>query len=170
MYTTSCCSGRIAIVNQPGMAQVQKEGLEWIHMTHQKISDETEIVEIREKIKNRINDANDDSSTIIFKFEGAIAHFCVENLKLAKQLFDTSRLAGFRNSGISIGSNAKFTVQIRGTNSIEVPLSAGNKFLINDDYFKYLVETANEKFEKNLKCIQKLENLFRKELLVTSSS
>ena len=151
------------------MAQVQKEGLEWIHMTHQKISDDLEIDEIREKIKNRINDAGDDSSTIIFKFEGAIAHFCVENLKLAKQLFDTSRLAGFRNSGISIGSNAKFTVQIRGTNSIEVPISAGKRFLINDDYFKYLVETANQKFEKNLKSIQKLENLFRKELSVTSS-
>ena len=152
------------------MAQVQKEGLEWIHMTHQKISGECEIDEIREKIKNRINETNDDS-TIVFKFEGAIAHFCVENLKLAKQLFDTSRLAGFRNSGISIGSNAKFTVQIRGTNSIEVPLSSGNKFLVNDEYFIYLVETANEKFEKNFKCIQKLENLFRKELdTVTSSS
>ena len=83
--------------------------------------------------------------------------------------FDTSRLAGFRNSGISIGANAKFTVQIRGTNSIEVPLSAGNRYLINDEYFKYLVETANEKFEKNLKCIEKLENLFCKELSEVTS-
>merc|ERR1719427_238890 len=136
-------------------------------MTHRRIETE-EIDEIKKKIKSRLESNSDDSvSTMIFKFEGAIAHFCVENLRLAKLLFDTSRLAGFRNSGISIGSNAKFTVQIRGTNSIEVPLSHGRNYLINDQYLEFLINTGNEKFEKNLNCIEKLENLFRKELLNT---
>jgi len=125
-YTTSCCSGRIAIIEQPGAAEIKKEGLEWIHMSHIPITD---FDEIKNKIKNRIKSNTNSKSTIYFKFEGCIAHFCVENLKLGKKLFDLSRQVGFRNSGISIGANAKFTIQIRGTNSLEVPLSNGDTLL-----------------------------------------
>ena len=125
-YTTSCCSGRIAVIEQPGPSEIQKEGLEWVHMSHEIVED---FEEVKVKICQRISQNTNSEATIFFKFEGAIAHFCVENLPLAKRLFDLSRQSGFRNSGISIGANGKFTVQIRGSNSLEVPLSKGGILL-----------------------------------------
>ena len=68
MFTTSCCSGRVAVTGQPGPALVQKEGLEWIFMTHEKISDIEQLIKL---IKDRIEDTKiDQEATILFKFEG----------------------------------------------------------------------------------------------------
>ena len=99
-----------------------------------------------------------------FWYPGCIAHICVDSISLSKRLFDLSRAVGFRNSGISIGANAKFTVQIRGCNALEVPLSLGPNLLVSDDFIRFLVATANEKFDKNQKLIDKLVSAFRKEL------
>lgn len=75
-----------------------------------------------------------------------------------------SRRVGFRNSGISIGANGKFTVQVRGCNALEVPVSLGPKLLVDQSYLQFLIESANEKFKKNLSQIDKLFIEFEKEL------
>ena len=95
---------------------------------------------------------------------GCIAHLCTISLPLAKRLFDVCRTVGFRNSGISIGANGKFTVQLRGCNSLEVPLSLGKNLLMPESYMNFLITVANEKFDKNLIMIERLEKAFEKEL------
>ena len=79
-------------------------------------------------------------------------------------MFDVVRQSGFKDSGISIGANGKFIVQVRGCNALEVPLSRGNNLLVSEEYIRFLIETANEKFEKNLASIDKLYKTVKRTL------
>jgi len=150
-FTTSCCSGRVAITRQPEAGVTQKEGLDWVFMSHEKIDED-----LRQKVKESINGRLTEKGVITFKFEGVIGHFCVESLPLAKQLLDGARLAGLRNSGIAIGANGKFTVQLRGTTALEVPLADNGVLMVTEAYLDWLINVANEKFDQNQKMIDKL--------------
>ena len=67
LFTTSCCSGRVAITNQPGVANIQKEGLEWVFMSHDPIDDPAHVIDI---ITNHLTKVSNEDSTLLFKFEG----------------------------------------------------------------------------------------------------
>ncbi|CAG5111439.1 Oidioi.mRNA.OKI2018_I69.chr2.g5749.t1.cds [Oikopleura dioica] len=151
-FTTSCCSGRVSIVSQAGFTDTVKEGCPWIFMSHEIIVDVDNVI----NIVSKGIDENEENQVIIIKFEGAIAHFIVRTLSLGKKLLDAVRFVGFRDSGLAIGANGKFTVQIRGSNSLEVPISRGKDKLVTDEYLRFLLNACNEKMEKNFKMIERL--------------
>jgi tRNA(Phe) wybutosine-synthesizing methylase Tyw3 len=68
LFTTSCCSGRVAITLQPGASEVQKEGLEWVFMSHDPIDDIDAV--IRTIIEHVNKNMEDSGSILLFKFEG----------------------------------------------------------------------------------------------------
>ena len=151
--------------------QGSKRFLSVFNQLKEKIDEES-----RQKVKDAINDRLTEKGIITFKFEGVIGHFCVESLSLAKQLLDGARLAGLRNSGIgmlfsqknailkssfeklqkAIGANGKFTVQLRGTTALEVPLADCGSLMVTETYLDWLITLANEKFDQNQKMIDKL--------------
>ena len=93
-------------------------------MSHEIIVDVDNVI----NIVSKGIDENEENQVITIKFEGAIAHFIVRTLSLGmhkhpklpavfaclgKKLLDAVRFVGFRDSGLAIGANGKFTVQIR---------------------------------------------------------
>lgn len=113
------------LVSQAGFTDTVKEGCPWIFMSHEIIVDVDNVI----NIVSKGIDENEENQVIIIKFEGAIAHFIVRTLSLGmhkypempvavfpclgKKLLDAVRFVGFRDSGLAIGANGKFTVQIR---------------------------------------------------------
>ena len=75
--------------------------------------------------------------------------------------------AGFRNSGMVISNKKRYTVAVRNTQKLELPISKINKSplgtyyykpIINNEYEKEIIKIINKKFKINLNFINKLFN------------
>jgi len=147
-YTTSSCSGRILILTIP--ESNKKNEVQYLFRSHKKIK----YNEINKIIKSKKLIKND----IWFKVQPVIIHIACNNINNAKKLLNVARDIGFRRSGIiSIGKN-KIIMELISTERIDTIISKNGKLLIDEDYFKVLVEEGNKKLEKTWNKIDKLYN------------
>lgn len=77
-------------------------------------------------------------------------HVVCRDLDAAKKLLQWGISCGFRESGVVLG-NKKIMCAIRTTsNSLEIPLGRHpNDLFVSDDYLKWILENANDKFRAN---------------------
>jgi tRNA wybutosine-synthesizing protein 3 len=147
-FTTSSCSGRIMlmVLHKTG----RKDRTKFLFVSHNKIS-RSEVV-IRKLPKN---DA-------WFKVQPAIIHVCCRNFDSSKIFLNIARDAGFRRSGIiSIGKN-RLTMELISTESIDTIIAKNGKLVIDENYFKVLVEEGNKKLQNTWTKITRLRKAIEK--------
>ncbi len=154
-YTTSSCSGRILILRIP--PDGRKDHVDWLMTSHEVISSDRaeEFIALINKPEKK--------GEIWFKQEPLIIHCVARTLEKAQKLLDIAKLSGFKKSGI-IASTRRFVVEIEGTDILSTIIGKNGKVLINEEYMKILIETANKKLERNLKKKDKLFKMLKEKL------
>ncbi|XP_067140920.1 tRNA wybutosine-synthesizing protein 3 homolog [Centruroides vittatus] len=143
--TTSSCSGRIVVYQQPENSDGQvKKGCHWLFVSHNQVN----INDVLESLK-------DHKDSAVFKFEPFILHVRCISLEAAKKLLTVSIASGFRNSGITLGNSGKIMLAVRSTHGLEVPVSCNGNMLVSDQYLSYIVEKGNDKLLENEKKIER---------------
>ncbi|XP_066481817.1 tRNA wybutosine-synthesizing protein 3 homolog [Tiliqua scincoides] len=147
--TTSSCSGRVVVLEQPPAPseatsgfEIQKQNCTWLMVTHQTCT--------TEDVLSALQRATDDA---IFKFEPFVLHVQCQELQDAQLLHTVAMEAGFRNSGITVGRKGKIMMAVRSTHCLEVPLSQKGKLMVSEEYVDFVVQVANQKMEENQKRI-----------------
>ncbi|KAL7984986.1 hypothetical protein Chor_003556 [Crotalus horridus] len=103
--TTSSCSGRVVVLEQPPAAppaagaagfEIQKQSCTWLMVTHQLCS-----------TKDVLTSLQKAAADAIFKFEPFVLHVQCQDLEDAQLLHTVAIEAGFRNSGITVSRKGK---------------------------------------------------------------
>jgi tRNA wybutosine-synthesizing protein 3 len=89
-------------------------------------------------------------------------HVVCRDLDAAKELLQWGIASGFRESGVVLG-NRKVMCAIRTTaNGMEIPLGhSAQNLLVNEEYLRWIVHIANQKFEANKQKTDRLFEAFR---------
>uniref|UniRef100_A0A8B9L1F9 tRNA wybutosine-synthesizing protein 3 homolog n=1 Tax=Astyanax mexicanus TaxID=7994 RepID=A0A8B9L1F9_ASTMX len=144
-FTTSSCSGRIILIDGVSdCTDVQKQNCSWLFVTHEKCQKEDVITALEKS-----------SGDAVFKFEPCVLHVQCRQLENAQLLHSVAINSGFRNSGVTVGKKGKTIMAVRSTHCLEVPLSRRGRVLVSEEYIEFIVETANNKMEENLKRIER---------------
>jgi len=149
-FTTSSCSGRIAIMELPSIGN--KIDARFLGKWDDKIK--------IQDIKNALENA--EKGEIWMLAQPPIFHVSASDVNAASKLIKVAKQSGFKNSGIrSIGK--RVTVEVRSTEEVDVPLGIDGKLLCDEKYLSLLVSIANEimdRIEKKLKVFErKIEEL-----------
>uniref|UniRef100_K3WQA5 tRNA wybutosine-synthesizing protein 3 n=1 Tax=Globisporangium ultimum (strain ATCC 200006 / CBS 805.95 / DAOM BR144) TaxID=431595 RepID=K3WQA5_GLOUD len=171
--TSSSCSGRIAVFcGVPATATAGEAGAEggrdesvnlitkggkWLLAEHATITWEQLSQALRSPDAISAN-----SNMLIFKHEPFIMHVVCRDLDAAKELLQWGIACGFRESGVVLG-NKKIMCAIRtSANGLEIPIAHSTKeLLVSDEYLKWIVDIANEKFIANKKKTDQLFEAFK---------
>jgi tRNA wybutosine-synthesizing protein 3 len=144
-YTTSSCSGRIALIKADDN---KKPGL-FLLISHEKV--------MFSKLKKEVKKIK-EKCLINFKQEPCILAVACKTLEDAQSLVNKAKLVGWKYSGI-MSSSGRFVCEMRSTEKIELPLINKGKFLVNDAYLKLLLKEANRKLERTWKKIDNLSKI-----------
>ncbi|PHT82544.1 tRNA wybutosine-synthesizing protein 2/3/4 [Capsicum annuum] len=138
-FTTSSCSGRISILEQP---KKKSKGGKWVFISHEKTEPQV--------IKSLLSplEYTHDNCSLVFRFEPLIIAVECKDVEAAQFLVSLAIFSGFRESGITSVSK-RVIVAIRCSIRMEVPLGDSEKLMVDEKYVEYLVELANEKMEAN---------------------
>ncbi len=178
-YTTSSCSGRILLLAlaAPGA----KNESEIIGKWHDTISS-AQVNECILKWKNY--------KYLYFLAQSPIFHVVARDLKSALWLRNLGEAAGFKYSSIrSIKPvehdrapnkkhdthnekshelndylDAKITVELLGTERLNMPIGIDNKIYVKDEYLNILVDLANSSISKAHIKVEQLDNILRDQL------
>ncbi|CAH0477080.1 unnamed protein product [Peronospora belbahrii] len=165
--TSSSCSGRIVLFcgekdiagngRNNGSDLITKGG-KWLIAQHGTITFDQVITALRSRDASHLTSSN----MIIFKHEPFIMHVVCRDLDSAKKLLQWGLASGFRESGVILG-NRKIMCAIRTTaNNLEIPLGQSAKqILVNDEYLRWIVDIANQKFGVNKQKTDRLLEAFR---------
>ncbi|CAN9502853.1 unnamed protein product [Ophioblennius macclurei] len=144
-FTTSCCSGRIVLIDGVSdSTDVQKQNCMWLFVSHQKCT----VDELTSGLARSEGDA-------LLKFEPFVLHVQCRELEDAQLIHSAAVNSGFRNSGLTVGKTGKIIAAVRSTHGLEVPLCHKGKLLVSQDYIAFLVQIANQKMEENLRRIDR---------------
>lgn len=148
-FTSSSCAGRIALISL-GEEEEKKESAfyrKWHRMVEEK-----EVIDAVKKFEGKI---------LWFKQEPLILHLGTNTIENAKTILLLCEKAGIKRAGIKVAKKGKFIVEILGTQNLAVPIKEGN-IITSEEYLKYLIKKANEKFNKNKELIIRLEKEAKK--------
>ncbi|KAG0165334.1 hypothetical protein DFQ28_008935 [Apophysomyces sp. BC1034] len=182
-YTTSSCSGRIAIYREGTEDDAEKtsKGGVWLFVTHDpvKISDSTEDGQIIQLLFGSESDRvvfDSDCPTnmlqhqlIYFKFEPLILHVEASSQDTSMRLTSLAYQAGYQNSGMT-PSRSRHMLAIRSTHKLDTPIAyvdpETNKIhcLVKPAYLRLLVEMSNEKFKQNMDRMKAFESMMQAEV------
>lgn len=147
-YTTSSCSGRISLLVDLGKKPLNY----WLGKWHSPASFE----EVKEALKRL-----PERGLVWFKVEPAILHVVARSLEKAKLVMKVARRAGYKRVGLQGLREGRFVVEICDTEQMSVPVAEEGKLVIDEEYLRYLIPLANEKFVKSLKKLKRLEREFK---------
>ncbi|CAG2119258.1 unnamed protein product, partial [Medioppia subpectinata] len=164
-YTTSSCSGRIAVLaDNSGDGQLKKSSAKWLFISHQLVVAD----DVLEAVKS-VTDNNTDTTAAAdsrpqfasIKVEPFVLHVCADGLSAAKQLLAVAVGCGFRNSGLTISKSDRIIVAVRGCHSLDVPIIGDQRLIVTEDYIKYIIEMANQKMTQNFDKINKFYSMVK---------
>lgn len=132
-YTTSSCSGRVALICIPEIGA--KREAEFIGKWHRAVTKE----EVSEAIKTP------KKGELWLISQSPILHVSCRGLEKAKTLLRIAIESGFKYSGIKAISkdNGKIIVEIMSTERMDVPLGKDNEIFCSETYIAYIVQKAN---------------------------
>jgi len=149
-FSASSCAGRITLVGLD-IRESKKESA-----FHRKWHRKVKFNEVREGIESY------HGEVLWFKQEPLIFHIGSNNLENSKKILVACEKAGVKRSGIKVAKEGKFIIEIVGTHQINTPVRENGETKIDDTFLKYLVEKANQKFDKNNENLKKLEMEIKK--------
>lgn len=154
-YTTSSCSGRISLFCHVASKLDDFALVKW----HRKI----DFDEVMEAINSAV-DSDSCKGNIWLRQESSIFHIVSRDFDGAVKLLDVALKSGYKNSGIQVLKEGRFMVQVISTERIDTPITNNGKMLVTEDYIKFLVELANEKFGKVNEKLERFEAAVRENL------
>ncbi|GIM07394.1 hypothetical protein Vretimale_11539 [Volvox reticuliferus] len=152
VYTTSSCSGRITVFGEPTTESRAggKKGGEWVYASHDPADPQEVISAIHARCVS--------GDRLVFRFEPFILALEANSAAMGQRVLGAARAAGFRESGLTLGSGGKrVMVGVRCSLRLEVPVADAGIVLVPDAYLTYLVGLANDKFQQNLDRIRRFE-------------
>jgi tRNA wybutosine-synthesizing protein 3 len=132
-YTTSSCSGRVALICIPEIGA--KREAEFIGKWHRAVTKEEVLAAIKAPKQGEI----------WLLSQSPILHVSCRGLEKAKALLRIAIESGFKYSGIKAISNdnGKVMVEIMSTERMDVPLGEGDMLFCGESYMGYIVSKAN---------------------------
>ncbi len=150
-YTSSCCSGRIIMLEKRGERKTET----FFHRKWHRTVDEDELID---------GLAEGTSGEVWLKVDPFILHIGCLNIWGANAILAAMKNAGVKRGGIIVAKEGKFIVELQGTERLGAPVKVGRKILVQKEYIKYLAARANALLERNYRRLAKLEQEFRKVL------
>jgi tRNA wybutosine-synthesizing protein 3 len=134
-YTTSSCSGRIALAMAPRLSYSKGSGLfKFIVKWHRPVT--------YSEVVNALNGI--EGSDIWLLVRAPIMHFVARDLHGALTILRMAREAGFKHSGIYSVTRDGVVVEVQGEDRFEVPIVINGKLITPTDELKRLIDIANE--------------------------
>jgi tRNA wybutosine-synthesizing protein 3 len=149
IYTTSSCSGRIGIIEEPALGA--KPLSRWLIKVHRLI----EFEEARGALENA------KKGLIFLKSQPPILHIVAENPKKAKKLHELGLASGFKYTTFKVIST-RYLVEINGTEYLTAPLGKDGKILVDDDYLRFAIGVGNDMLKRSKGRLPRLEKNFRR--------
>lgn len=150
-YTSSCCSGRIMLLEKRG----DKKKENFFHRKwHREITKEEILEGFEEKVDGEL----------WLKVEPFILHIGCATLEDSNKVLAAMKKAGVKRGGIIIAQHDKFLIELQGTEGLSIPVKIGEKKLVDGQYLVSILPKANSLVAKNYKRLEKLEAEFRKDL------
>ncbi|USN45171.1 MAG: hypothetical protein H6502_03875 [Candidatus Woesearchaeota archaeon] len=150
LYTTSSCSGRIVLLEEP--ASKKKHEARWLFVSHA-VVDAQDLLNVELSI--------DEGSTLYLRQESAILHVACKDLDAAKKLLELCREEGLKHSGIvSFSKTGRIMVEMFFNERMDAPVKVGKDKLVDDTYVVRAVAIANEKLSTTHKKLAVLVRRF----------
>ncbi|WP_258083571.1 tRNA(Phe) 7-((3-amino-3-carboxypropyl)-4-demethylwyosine(37)-N(4))-methyltransferase Taw3 [Thermococcus thermotolerans] len=149
IYTTSSCSGRIGIIEEPALGA--KPLSRWLIKVHRPIGFE----EARKALGNA------ERGLIFLKSQPPIFHVVAEDIEKAKRLHELGLASGFKYTTFKVISK-RYLVEINATEYLTAPLGRDGRILIDDEYLRFAVELGNDMLRRSKGRLPRLERSFRK--------
>jgi len=121
----------------------RKDECSWLYVTHE-LADE-------KWMWKTLSEAKGDVS---LRMESMILHVCCRALEASERLLMIARKI-YKRAGIM--SLKKISVEIMGSDFLEVPVVVKDKLAVDEAYFKLLVSEANKKLKSNWEKLKKFE-------------
>ncbi len=149
IYTTSSCSGRIGIIEEPALGA--KPLSRWLIKVHRPI-----------KFEEALKALKDAREGLIFlKSQPPIFHVVAEDMEKAKKLHELGLASGFKYTTFKVISN-RHLVEINATEYLTVPIGKDGKTLVDEDYLRFAIEVGNSMLRRSKGRLVRLEENFRK--------
>jgi len=148
IYTTSSCSGRIGIIEEPALGA--KPLSRWLIKVHRPM----EFEEARKALK----DARE--GLIFLKSQPPIFHVVAEDVEKAKKLHELGLASGFKYTTFKVISK-RYLVEINATEYLTAPLGRDGKLLVNEEYLRFAVDLSNDMLRRSKGRLPRLEEKFR---------
>ena len=172
-FTTSSCSGRVALFAEPPprlAGQKKGKGGEWVHVSHERADADAMWEALRDYLDPDRGSAS-RRRQLTFRFDPFILAAECRSLQDAQGLVKVARECGFRETGMIASGGSlvgraggvpnRFLVSIRCSIRLEAPLTdAAGSLVASESYIRFLCASANEKFEANQVRYRRLENAF----------
>ncbi len=142
--TLSSCSGRIAVLDLPRFGD--KLAAKFLGKWHKGVS-------VEDVIAAAVA-AKHIAWLILYP---PILHVACKSIDAAAKLLRVANNAGFRRSGVISLKN--LVVEISSLERLELPVAREGELLVGEDYFRLIVEIANEKLARGKDKLQRLYNL-----------
>ncbi|ASJ08063.1 hypothetical protein A3L11_02010 [Thermococcus siculi] len=149
IYTTSSCSGRIGIIEEPALGA--KPLSRWLIKVHRPV----EFEEAREALRNA------REGLIFLKSQPPIFHIVAEDLERAKKLHELGLASGFKYTTFKVVSK-RHLVEINATEYLTAPLGRDGRVLVDDEYLRFAVGVGNDMLKRSKGRLPRLEASFRK--------
>ncbi|ASJ15598.1 hypothetical protein A3L04_00165 [Thermococcus chitonophagus] len=149
IYTTSSCSGRIGILEEPALGA--KPLSRWLIKVHRPLKFE----EAKEALKKA------KSGIIFLKSQPPIFHVVAEDEEKAKLVHEVGLSSGFKYTTFKAISS-RYLVEINGTEYLTVPLGKDGKVLVTDEYLKFAIDIGNQMLERSKSRLPRLYKNFER--------
>lgn len=143
-FTTSSCSGRIAILEIPSIGRKKKA--KFLGKWHRKVKED----EIKEAIEKATK------GDIWFLVQSPIFHVSTISMENARKLLAVANQSGFKYSSIK-AFNGRVVVEILGTERIDAPIGKDGEIYGGSEYIKILTDVANQMMDRMDYCLRRLE-------------
>ena len=136
IYTTSSCSGRIGIIEEPALGA--KPLSRWLIKVHREME--------FEEAKRALEKARE--GLIFLKSQPPIFHVVAEDLERAKRLHELGLASGFKYTTFKVISN-RYLVEINATEYLTAPLGRDGRVFVSDDYLRFALEIGNSMLRRS---------------------
>lgn len=150
IYTTSSCSGRIGIIEEPDLGA--KPLSRWLIKEHRPIT--------FEEAKQSLRFAK--KGLLFLKSQPPILHIVAENFEIAKKIHEIGLFSGFKYTTFKAVNGGRFLVEINGTEYLTTPLGKDGKILVSDEYLKFAVDVGNTMLIRAKSRLPRLKENFEK--------
>lgn len=186
MVTTSSCSGRVSVFlegskDKKATQKVEEEskilkigakgeGGRWLFVSHEKsdIHEWWSHEDVALQFGGNINmeDCNEGTRYILFKYEPLILHVQCRDFESASRLYSVAMGCGFRESGIGANNNVAIRISIR----LDIPIGYLNDSdeivsLVDKTYLSLITKLAYDRFLVNEEKMKKLYNHINEDII-----